>query len=51
MPSHDHHQSSPKLSYSAPRLVSYGDVRELTRSATTDMNKNDSLQGQNNLKT
>jgi hypothetical protein len=42
---------SPKMPYATPRLASYGNVRELTRTEANDKNKNDSLQGQNNLKT
>lgn len=38
--------------YAAPRLQVYGTVRELTLTATTEQhNRNDSVQGGNNLKT
>jgi len=38
--------------YVAPRLQVYGALRELTlMSLNSDKSKNDSLQGQNNLKT
>jgi hypothetical protein len=42
---------TPKLPYTTPRLACYGDVRELTRTVNDNMNKNDALQGGNNLKT
>lgn len=41
----------PRRSYSPPKLEVYGSLEELTLTATLDMNKNDTLQGQNNLKT
>ena len=37
--------------YSPPGLAIYGDLASITQSATTSTNKNDSTQGQNNLKT
>lgn len=37
--------------YVAPRLTVYGRLEELTLTVNLNMNKNDSLQGQNNLKT
>lgn len=37
--------------YDAPRLKVYGNLQELTLAATLSMNKNDSVQGMNNLKT
>lgn len=40
-----------RRSYVPPRLVIYGKLEELTLTLSNDKNKNDSLQGQNNLKT
>lgn len=37
--------------YAPPRLVVYGRLEELTLTQSNDKNKNDALQGQNNLKT
>ena len=37
--------------YHPPRLAVYGDVREITLTVTLSTHKNDSAQGQNNLKT
>ena len=37
--------------YAAPRLKVYGTVTELTLVVNLNMNKNDSIQGGNNLKT
>jgi hypothetical protein len=37
--------------YAAPRLSVYGSLQELTLTATVSKNKNDSVQGGNNLKT
>lgn len=37
--------------YARPRLVVYGALQELTLTLSNDKNKNDSIQGQNNLKT
>jgi hypothetical protein len=37
--------------YAPPRLRIYGSLEELTLTATISKNKNDSLQGGNNLKT
>jgi hypothetical protein len=45
-------QNGPNLrSYAAPRLKVYGTVAEITLTNANDKNKNDSIQGQNNLKT
>lgn len=43
--------AAPRLPYSAPRLQVFGTVRELTLTVTVSQHKNDSTQGQNNLKT
>jgi hypothetical protein len=40
-----------RRSYAPPRLVVYGRLEELTLTLSNDKHKNDSLQGQNNLKT
>ena len=45
------HPTDPRRPYAAPRLAIYGRLEELTLTLTNDKNKNDSLQGQNNLKT
>jgi hypothetical protein len=37
--------------YAAPRLKIYGDARDLTLTENNPKNKNDSIQGQLNLKT
>ena len=37
--------------YTAPRLKVYGTVADITLTNVNDKNKNDSIQGQNNLKT
>lgn len=37
--------------YQPPRLKVYGTVSDLTLTINDNMNKNDALQGQNNLKT
>lgn len=37
--------------YAPPRLVVYGKLEELTLTLSNDKNKNDTTQGQNNLKT
>ena len=37
--------------YSPPRLVVYGRLEELTLTNDNPKNKNDAVQGQNNLKT
>lgn len=37
--------------YQPPRLKVYGTVAELTLTVNLNMNKNDSIQGGNNLKT
>jgi hypothetical protein len=38
-------------SYAPPRLVVYGRLEELTLTVNANMNKNDAIQGGNNLKT
>lgn len=43
--------SSARRSYAAPCLKVYGNLQELTLAATISKNKNDSVQGGNNLKT
>jgi hypothetical protein len=46
------HPSSRELSpYQPPRLKVYGTVTELTLTVNLNMNKNDTVQGGNNLKT
>lgn len=40
-----------RRSYSPPRLVIYGPLEELTLTVSVSMNKNDAIQGGNNLKT
>lgn len=40
-----------RRSYAPPRLAIYGTLEELTLTQSNDKNKNDALQGQNNLKT
>ena len=40
-----------RRSYAAPRLVIYGRLAELTLTVNENMNKNDTTQGQLNLKT
>jgi hypothetical protein len=42
---------SDRRPYAPPRLAIYGSFEELTLTNSNDKNKNDSLQGQNNLKT
>ncbi len=42
---------SARRPYTAPRLKVYGNLQELTLTATISKNKNDALQGGNNLKT
>ena len=42
---------SSRRPYTAPSLVIYGDLRAITNTARPDANKNDAVQGQNNLKT
>ena len=41
---------SPRA-YSPPRLKVYGTVADITLTVNLNMNKNDSIQGGNNLKT
>jgi hypothetical protein len=44
--------TDPRAPYAPPRLQVYGALRDLTlMSLSNDKNKNDSTQGQNNLKT
>jgi len=43
--------AAQRKQYQPPRLTVYGDVREITLSNTLTNQKNDALQGQNNLKT
>jgi hypothetical protein len=40
-----------RRAYAAPRLVVYGRLEELTLTVSANMNKNDAIQGGNNLKT
>jgi hypothetical protein len=40
-----------RRSYAPPRLVVYGRLEELTLTVQDNMNKNDPVQGGNNLKT
>jgi len=40
-----------RRAYQPPRLKVYGTVAELTLTVNLNMNKNDSIQGGNNLKT
>ncbi|MBW3571911.1 MAG: hypothetical protein KY467_12475 [Gemmatimonadetes bacterium] len=42
---------STRRPYAPPRLAIYGSLEELTLTLTNEKNRNDSLQGQNNLKT
>jgi hypothetical protein len=44
-------QDTPRRSYTAPTLQIYGDLAAITRTVNDNKNKNDSLQGQSNLKT
>lgn len=43
--------NSARAPYAPPRLTVYGSLEELTLTNSNDKNKNDALQGQNNLKT
>lgn len=43
--------NSARRPYAPPRLKIYGSLEELTLTNSNDKNKNDALQGQNNLKT
>ena len=47
MPTHD----TPRRPYSAPTLEIYGDLAAITRTVNDNKNKNDTTQGQQNLKT
>ena len=40
-----------RRSYASPRLMVYGRLEELTLTVNNNMNKNDPVQGGNNLKT
>lgn len=42
---------STRRTYAPPRLVVYGRLEELTLTVQDNMNKNDPVQGGNNLKT
>jgi hypothetical protein len=42
---------SQRRSYAPPRLKTYGTVSDITLTVNQNNNKNDSTQGQNNLKT
>lgn len=44
-------KDTTRLPYSAPRLRVYGDLAALTLTVSISKNKNDALQGGNNLKT
>jgi hypothetical protein len=44
-------QEKSRRPYSRPTLSVYGDLASITRTLSNDKNKNDALQGQNNLKT
>jgi hypothetical protein len=44
-------KESPRRPYTRPTLSIYGDLVSITRTFSNDKNKNDALQGQNNLKT
>jgi hypothetical protein len=46
-----HASPSGTQPYVAPRLKVYGTVADITLTNANDKNKNDSIQGQNNLKT
>jgi hypothetical protein len=43
--------SSPQQPYAPPRLKVYGTVADVTLTVNDNKNKNDSVQGQSNLKT
>ena len=44
-------QRDIRTPYASPRLKVYGTVADLTLTVNVNMNKNDSIQGGNNLKT
>jgi hypothetical protein len=44
-------KASQRRRYHAPQLTEYGDVHRLTQTQSNSKNKNDSAQGQDNLKT
>lgn len=46
-----HSADHARRPYAPPRLVVYGRLEELTLTVAENMNKNDTTQGQNNLKT
>jgi hypothetical protein len=46
-----HEQNRDTRAYAAPRLKVYGTVADITLTVNDNMNKNDAIQGGNNLKT
>ena len=46
-----HEKAGCTRAYAAPRLRVYGTVVDITLTVNDNMNKNDSIQGGNNLKT
>jgi hypothetical protein len=46
-----HEQQRDTRTYAAPRLKVYGTVADITLTVNDNMNKHDSIQGGNNLKT
>jgi hypothetical protein len=46
---HEHDRDT--RAYAAPRLKVYGTVADITLTVNDNMNKNDAIQGGNNLKT
>ena len=46
-----HEQQRDTRTYAAPRLKVYGTVADITLTVNDNMNKNDAIQGGNNLKT
>jgi hypothetical protein len=42
---------TPRRPYVRPVLAVYGDLSRITRTEANDKNKNDAIQGSNNLKT
>jgi hypothetical protein len=46
-----HPQDRDTPTYAAPRLKVYGTVADITQTVNLNKNKNDSIQGGNNLKT
>ena len=45
------HSTPDRQPYAAPRLKVYGTVADVTLTVNDNKNKNDTTQGQNNLKT